>query len=204
MVCIRGPVSIGGKCVDGESECAPVLMCIPLDTGLEGVCMQESVPGGACSSSKVQICDRFNFGNRNQGSPPLESMRGKCVNSTIGLWLDACGAGTGAKCARQDAISKFKFEREQDVCVYANNFPGQPFSFRNGGFGSKNAGFSSGRYCSAANHPPVRTDVIGDTSDYIVFKCVLYVLDGERCDYNNYVGGRNWESTCVRGVCMSS
>jgi hypothetical protein len=134
----------------------------------------------------------------------LECVNGKCVNSTVGLWSDRCGSGAGLKCARQDPISKFQLACAQNGwCAYVNGSIGHPCTFGDA-LRSKNCGCASGLYCSEVNTPPSKTDLPGFTSSYDVFKCVRYVLDGERCDYNNLIGCRNRNSSCVHGVCSSS
>jgi hypothetical protein len=210
-VCLRGPVPLGGKCVGGETECASGLTCVPNgfpDLGFEGVCMQLSSIGSPCDPSNFQICD----GNRYRDPfkrdffgefPLMECMNGRCVNSTVGLSGDPCGDNTGRTCARQDPISQFQLECVPNSCAYVNGSPGRPCSFGDR-LASRNYGCASGLYCSAVNHPPSKTDIPGSSSDYDVFKCVQYVLDGERCDYNKLIGCRNRQSSCVRGVCTSS
>jgi hypothetical protein len=211
-VCLRGPVPIGGKCITGETACATGLDCVPNgypDAGFEGVCMQVSSSlGSACNPGKFQVCYRNRFSNPFSGVvgpavPLMECMNGKCVNSTVGLWGDGCGGSTGVKCARQDPISKFQLGCVEKACEYVNGSPGHPCSFF-GVLGSNNYGCAPGLYCSEVNHPSSKTDLPGSTSGNDLFKCVRYVSDGERCDYNNFTGCRNRKSSCVRGVCTSS
>jgi hypothetical protein len=212
-VCLRGPVPIGGKCIDGETACATGLTCVPNgypDLGFEGVCMKVAFSiGSACNPSKFQVCDRYyTFREpfpRTDGSiePSLECRNGKCLNSTVGLWGDACGGNTGVQCAPQDPISKFQLGCVEKSCEYVNGSPGRPCSF-NDALASSNYGCASGLYCSAVNHPRAKTDLPGSSSFTNVYKCVRYVLDGERCDYNSFIGCRNRKSSCVRGVCTSS
>jgi hypothetical protein len=211
MVCLRGPVPIGGKCVAGDTECAPGLTCVANrypDMGFEGVCMQVSSLGSVCNPSKFQVCDRTRYRdplsqNSMVQAPSMECVNGKCVNSTIGLWGDKCGGDTGMKCARQDPISKFLLDCGAYSCDYVNGSEGHPCTFGSQ-LESKNYGCASGLYCSTVNHPPSKTDLPGSTSDTNVFKCVRYVLDGERCDYNKLIGCRNRNSSCVRGICTVS
>jgi hypothetical protein len=210
-ICLRGPVPLGGKCVAGETECASGLTCVPNgfpDLGFEGVCMQLSSIGSPCDPSKFHICDgnryrdlfrRDSFGEL----PLLECMDGRCVNSTVGLSGDPCGDNTGRTCARQDPISKFQLECAENSCAYVNGSTGHPCSFGSQ-LASRNYGCAAGLYCSAVNHAPSKTNLLGSSTVHGVFKCVQYVLDGERCDYNKFIGCRNRQSSCVRGVCTSS
>jgi hypothetical protein len=211
MVCLRGPVPIGGKCVAGETECAPGLTCVANDypdMGFEGVCMQVSSLGSACNPNAFQVCDQNRFRDpftrtSLEEVPLMECKDGKCVNSTVGLWSDRCGDNTGRTCAQQDPISKFQLECVPNWCSYVNGSVGHPCSFGDR-FASKNYGCATGLYCSEVNHPPAKTNLPGSTSDSDVFKCVQYVLDGERCDYNNLIGCRNRNSSCVHGICTIS
>jgi hypothetical protein len=179
-VCLRGPVPIGGKCIAGETACATGLTCVPNgypDVGFEGVCTQVSSSiGRSCNPSKFQVCYRNRFSDPFSAvaAPTVAQIKcvnGKCVNSTVGFWGDACGGSTGVKCARQDPISKCQLGCVGKSCAYVNGSPGHLCSFGDS-LGENNYGCA----CSAVNHPPAKTDLPGSGSDSDVYQCVRFVL----------------------------
>jgi hypothetical protein len=185
------PVSLGGKCVRRVSECASGLTCVtePGQTvdflDWVGVCKLVSQLGGSCNPSNSQVCDRTE-NNWSVNLPQLECVNGKCANKTVGIWQDRCGPGTGATCAPRDAVAKLECDRKS--CVHVNLTLGQPCQWPN------RFGPESGR-CAA------RFTCYGFDQPNAVTKCVRLALDGERCDYNNFTGCQNQNSSCVRGIC---
>jgi hypothetical protein len=194
LKCVSGPVVIGGKCIQGTSECAAGLSCIANNTAVsqpsvfEGICKQVSQLGGVCNPSRFQICDRP-FNNLSENLPQLVCMNGTCVNQTVGIWLDKCGPATGATCAPQDAVAKL--ECVENMCVRVNVSLGLPCQLQNR-FGPGSGACASNLRCLAFDQPNATS------------KCVRLALDSEQCDFNNFTGCQNSNSSCIRGICASS
>jgi hypothetical protein len=193
-ICVSGLVAIGGKCTQGKSACATGLSCIANNnaesesSGYEGTCKQVSQLGGGCNPTRSQICDR-QFNNLSENLPQLVCLNGRCVNKTVGVWRDKCGPSTGATCAPQDSVAKLECVR--NMCVRVNVSLGLPCQWPNR-FGPADGTCASNLSCLAFDQPNAVT------------KCVRLALDGERCDFNNFTGCQNNNSSCIRGICTSS
>jgi hypothetical protein len=194
LTCVSGPVTIGGNCTQGKFECATGLSCIANDnaesgmSGYEGICKQVSELGGVCNPSRSQICAR-QFNNWSENLPQLECTNGRCVNKTVGIWTDKCGPSSGAACAPQD--SGDRLECFQNMCVRVNVSLGLPCRWPSR-FGPSGSTCASDLRCLAFDQPNA------------VSKCARLALDGEPCDFNNFTGCHNSNSSCIRGICTSS
>jgi type II secretory pathway pseudopilin PulG len=194
LTCVSGPVPIGGKCIQGKSECVTGLSCIANNTatsqlsGYEGICKQVSQLGGVCNPSIFQICDRA-VNDFSDDLPQLECVNRRCVNKSVGIWRDKCGSAAGATCAPQDEVAKLECVR--NMCVRVNVSLGLPCQWPNR-FGPSDGTCASNLRCLAFDQPEGVT------------KCVRLALDSEQCDFNNFTGCQNSNSSCIRGICTSS